>query len=702
MLARYARDLTRDAEQGRFSSLTDRSDEVGRAIQILSRAQKNSPVVLTDSQGIRDLVAARVAQRIATGDVPEALQGKRLLKLNLDLLFKDSKDGAELVNKLSAILSDAAQSEARIILLIDPIQSLVGSNAAFDGAASALLRDAIKNGDLQCLGASTDIKFQQNVASDETLAPLFAAVEMQEVADANTEQNDESAKSEDSARTNKEEFVGEKISEDLRGLIDSGNAPARVKAILQVNNTNNQELRAQLAKYGVDVDAQMPQFGVLAVDIPTKAIEEIAKNNQTRHLSLDSPIQSFGHVQATTGESAMLGQNGNSGLDGSGVGIAIIDSGISKTHHTVSGRVVYSQDFTGEGRTDDPYGHGTFVAALAAGKDADYSGTYSGIATAAKLVNLRVLDSHGKGTVSAVLSALDVVMAKRTTYNIRVVNMSLGMPAIDSYRNDPICRAVRSLVDAGIVVVAAAGNNGKAAGHPKLYGRIHSPGDEPSAITVGAANTFGTDARSDDGVTTYSSRGPTRGYWTDRRGNKHYDNLIKPDLVAPGNKLMGAAANNNSLLSANPLLSVVTGTDKGEMRMSGTSAASPVVAGAAAILLEANPNLTPNMIKMILMYTAQPLANFNMLEQGAGELNIEGSVRLAKAGPDRPVIHHECGFVDVNFDSSFAADNDRGTNFHLVAGRCVQIRLGQGIFSDHEIPGRLRFGSAVERWRTVE
>jgi len=157
--------------------------------------------------------------------------------------------------------------------------------------------------------------------------------------------------------------------------------------------------------------------------------------------------------------------------------------------------------------------------------------------------------------------------------------MSLGTPAVDSYKNDPICRAVRQLVDAGIVVVAAAGNDGKDLLHPKIYGRIHSPGNEPSAITVGAANTFGTDARNDDGVTTYSSRGPTRSYWKDSKGTKHYDNLIKPDMVAPGNKLAGAAANNNSLLALNPLLSVVTGTDKSEMRMSGTSAASPIVAG---------------------------------------------------------------------------------------------------------------------------
>jgi serine protease AprX len=207
------------------------------------------------------------------------------------------------------------------------------------------------------------------------------------------------------------------------------------------------------------------------------------------------------------------------------------------------------------------------------------------------------------------------------------------MSAIDSYRNDPLCRAVRRLVDAGIVVVAAAGNDGKDALRPKLYGRIHSPGNEPSAITVGAANTFGTDVRSDDVIDTFSSRGPTRSYWKDSKGVKHYDNLIKPDVVAPGNKIISAAAPKNRLLQLHPELAVGNvnpNSGKGLMRLSGTSVSSPIVAGAAAVLLQANPKLTPNMIKMILMYTAQPIANFNMLEQGAGELNIEGAVHLAQ------------------------------------------------------------------------
>ena len=151
------------------------------------------------------------------------------------------------------------------------------------------------------------------------------------------------------------------------------------------------------------------------------------------------------------------------------------------------------------------------------------------------------------------------------------------MPAVDSYRNDPVCRAVRRLVDAGVVVFAAAGNNGKDSDGNKIYGHIHSPGNEPSAITVGATNTFGTDDRSDDAVATFSSRGPTRSFTTDDAGVRHYDNLVKPDLVAPGNKLIDAEADGNYLVTQTPSLDAgVSGADNRKMMyLSGTSMATP-------------------------------------------------------------------------------------------------------------------------------
>src|SRR2546423_1931658 len=212
-------------------------------------------------------------------------------------------------------------------------------------------------------------------------------------------------------------------------------------------------------------------------------------------------------------------------------------------------------------------------------------------------------------------------MTNKPTYNTRVVNMSVGMPAIDSYMNDPLCRAVRRLVDAGVVVVVAAGNNGKDGSGNKLYGRIHSPANEPSAITVGASNTFGTDARLDDRVATFSSRGPTRSFWTDALGVKHYDNLVKPDLVAPGNNLVSAEAKGCLLITSGVARDAVLTTNDlhREMYMSGTSMASPVVAGAAAKLLHAHPSPTPNKVKKLLMYTAQPPPRLHTFRPGAGQ-----------------------------------------------------------------------------------
>src|SRR5882757_4697139 len=178
-LGKYTWDLTAAAETGRFDSLTERRDETNRAIEILATSGKNNPVVLSDSPAVRDLVASGVARRLAKADVPETLYGNRLFKLNLDALFHDSKTAGDLLNNISAILSDVSQFQSKIILVVDPIQSLMGPSSAFDGSASAMLRDAIKNGQIQFIGASTDIAFNENVVIDHSLASLFAAVEMQ-------------------------------------------------------------------------------------------------------------------------------------------------------------------------------------------------------------------------------------------------------------------------------------------------------------------------------------------------------------------------------------------------------------------------------------------------------------------------------------------------------------------------------------------
>ncbi len=450
-------------------------------------------------------------------------------------------------------------------------------------------------------------------------------------------------------RRSSQQSASDKLSPDLRALASSG-ATTRVKVIVQQNAPLGLSLPLGLdfllQQLGGVVTRRLGKLGVLTASLPLNALNALAERADVRYISVDRAVGSAGHVETTTGATLVRTQTtlsllgipiGTTTLDGSGVGIAVLDSGVDTRHESFRdglglSRVDASVDFTGEGRTDDPFGHGTHVASLAAGRGVAPSGAYQGVAPGARVLNLRVLDSEGRGTVSGVLAALDWVLQNRALYQIRVANLSLGTPAVDEYRNDPVCAAVRRLSDAGVVVVAAAGNSGRDSLGNKIYGQVHSPGDEPSAITVGASNTFGTDARSDDAVTTYSSRGPTRGSWIDDAGLRHFDNIVKPDIVAPGNKIIGAASGNSALLASHADLNVDASqpASRRVMYLSGTSMAAPVVAGAAALALQANPSLTPSLVKAALALTAQPLAGFNQLEQGAGELNVEGAARLAK------------------------------------------------------------------------
>lgn len=424
---------------------------------------------------------------------------------------------------------------------------------------------------------------------------------------------------------------------------DVPNNTTYVDVMIQPAGTWSSSLDTDIKSKGGKVKQTFKNFSARVVTMKgSDAINESGRTD-VQYVSVVRNTWPMGHVSLTTGaDQASTMSSSGVAFDGTGVSVAVLDSGIDPNHIALTdaqskSRIIVNQDFTGEldatglPITSDPYGHGTHVAALAAGNGKVAQNAYLGMAPNASVLNLRVLNSQGVGTEASLLSALDWVATNRTAYNIRVINMSLGMPAIDSYQFDPVCQAVRSLVNSGVVAVAAAGNHGKDSSGNKVYGLIDCPGNEASAITVGAANTFGTDSRNDDTVATFSSRGPTRSFWTDTYGVKHYDNLIKPDVVAPGNKIISAEAYHNYLVTTYPTLDAgVSNTDTRKMMfLNGTSMASPVVAGAAALLLQANPKLTPNLVKAILMYTAQQLPNFNAFEQGAGEINLDGAMRLA-------------------------------------------------------------------------
>jgi subtilisin family serine protease len=304
------------------------------------------------------------------------------------------------------------------------------------------------------------------------------------------------------------------------------------------------------------------------------------------------------------------------GVSGAGVTVAVIDSGVKPHTDLPAMRIKAFVDFVnGRPTAYDDYGHGTHVAGIVAGSGAASNGQYAGVAPGASIVALKVLDANGAGKTSDVMAALEWVLVNATTYGIRVVNLSLGHPIYEAAATDPLVELVEQLSRRGIVVVVSAGNMGRNALGQTVYGSITSPANAQGAIAVGAADTRNSLQRSDDGIASFSSRGPTR-----------YDYFVKPDLVAPGYQIASLLASGSTLATKYPSYQIASSY----FRLNGTSQAAPVVAGAAALAFHANPALTAHTVKGILQFTSQRLRSIDVMSQGAGEINVAGAVRFAK------------------------------------------------------------------------
>ena len=430
-----------------------------------------------------------------------------------------------------------------------------------------------------------------------------------------------------------------KIAPDLLSLLSGLLSPVNV--IVQYNSAPSLLDITELLSLGGVINLQYSSIPAISVKLPPLAITTLALLTNVSYISPDRQLK--GMVDLTTATSN-ADQAYQMGLTGAGVGIAIIDSGIY-AHPDLAGRIVYSQSFIAKTNADD-YGHGTHVAGIAAGSGAmstgaQYTQSFRGVAPGASLIDLRVLDANGMSNDSVVIAALDKAISLRSRYNIRVINLSLGRPIYESSAHDPICAAVAAAWKSGIVVVVAAGNLGR-----NGYGTVLSPGNSPYAITVGAMKSEGTPQRSDDLIASYSSKGPT---WIDFEA--------KPDIVAAGN-LVGSLLAPGSTLSKDYPGNVIPASaymlpgysaPPAYFTLSGTSMATPVVSGAAALLIQSNPGLTPDLIKARLMKTASktfPLTSvavdsttgmaytstYDMFTVGAGYLDIYAALNNHDTG----------------------------------------------------------------------
>jgi serine protease AprX len=390
-------------------------------------------------------------------------------------------------------------------------------------------------------------------------------------------------------------------------------------------------LPAQFRPY--KVGGKLDLINAFVLDVPNRLLKSLAVSQEVFDVHFNRPVHKHNYRTSLTVGALAVQQA--FGLTGAGIGVAVIDSGITAWHDdlsrgNVAGTFPYGDqrvskfvDFVhGQGLPYDDNGHGTHVSGIIAGNGYDSNGQKAGVAPEASIVSLKVLDANGVGTIGNIIAALDWAVAHKAAYNIRVINLSVGASIRESYWTDPLTLAAKGAVDAGIVVVSAAGNMGKNHAGQIQYGAITAPGNAPWVLTVGASSTKGTPTRGDDVVGTYSSRGPT-----------NIDYGAKPDLVAPGTGTVSLAAPGSNFYLNKPA-NLVAGfrqtAFKPYLTLTGTSMAAPVVAGTVALMLQANPALTPNGVKAILQYTAQNYAGYNALTQGTGFLNTLGAVRLAR------------------------------------------------------------------------
>jgi len=343
------------------------------------------------------------------------------------------------------------------------------------------------------------------------------------------------------------------------------------------------EVQALAKRYNLTIKRYMRSGAVLRVNAGQLAA--LQEDESQAHLSSDIRIYSTADVtaEAIGADQVWAGVGTLRGARGRGIGVALIDSGIDQRHAALRGRVSATVDFTG-GDGVDRFGHGTHVAGLIAGREGGGPETagYRGIAPGAHLINLRVLGDDGSGYASSVIEAIDWAIEHREAHNIRIVNLSLGAPVLQPFRDDPLCEAVERAVAAGMVVVAAAGNFGLTTDGRRIMGGITSPANDPSVITIGALDTKGTAVRSDDSVARFSSRGPTM-----------YDLVLKPDLVAPGTRVVSAEAAGSYLAAQYPARHAAGSGEHAYIELSGTSMAAGVVSGAVALLLEQRPRRWP-------------------------------------------------------------------------------------------------------------
>ena len=449
-----------------------------------------------------------------------------------------------------------------------------------------------------------------------------------------------------SAATTTSASSADQVSVIVRELEGAGNAPERA-----------------VSAFGGSVGRQLDILGGFTAAVPAdrldalRGVAGVASVTEDAGLALQSTDVESQAAQAgslytianqVTGASAMW----DAGYTGKGVDVAVIDSGVVPVDgFKTPGKIVYGPDLTLENNTPaknlDTYGHGTHMAGIIGGRDSaagSVSGNstdFVGMAPDSRIVSIKVADAKGQTDVSQAIAAIDWVVSNRNKngLNIRVLNMSFGTDGVQDYLLDPLAYAAEQAWHKGIVVVVAVGNQGL------NVAKVNNPASDPYLIAVGSDTANGTATTADDVVSSFSNDG---------------DGTRNPDVVAPGDKVVSLRAAGSYLDTTYPAARI------GErlFRGSGTSQAAAVVSGAAALLIQQRPELTPDQVKALLMGTAQSIPGATGAQQGSGLIDLAKAKDTATPANAQQTFALSTGIGSLELS--------RGSVHVTVAGREVR------------------------------
>jgi serine protease AprX len=447
--------------------------------------------------------------------------------------------------------------------------------------------------------------------------------------------------------------------------------PAKnVEVIVQLGQGADADAAQKLVSAaGGEVTRELNLINGFGAEMRADKAVELAGSSLVRTVTVNAPVMKTGTVVPANlatayNQSIRTPKVWADGYTGKGVGVAVVDTGIAgdmpdfrvSQSDTTSRVVATAVVNPAAQKVGDSYGHGTHIAGLIAGNGTNRPagdplyGKYAGVAPDANLIDVKAADEDGNSTVLDVIDGLQFVVDHKSDYNIRVVNLSLRSTVAQSYKTDPLDAAVEQAWNSGIVVVAAAGNNGSAADAVS-----YAPANDPYVITVGAVDDMSTKDISDDKLTSWSSRGKTQ------------DGLSKPDVVAPGARLVSTMGPNTKYRGLCPTCVV----DGDYFRVGGTSMSAGLVSGEAATLIQRHPDWTPNQIKGTLVKRTRAVVETVSTMASGTLVDADGGALPTGITVDTTITNAEIA-ADKAHDAPSAIDS----NANLVSNSLIDTATG--------------------------